>query len=60
MPILTTHVGGIEEIFGPYSKHLVPSNDPDAPAKFMQKMIEEPQKTEQLAELLQNHNKYRG
>ncbi len=29
-PIVTTHVGGIPEIFGPYADRLIASDDPDA------------------------------
>ena len=59
IPILTTNVGGIPEIFGPYAKHLIPPNNPDALASAMQRVIEEPQSAKQLAEVLQIHVKSR-
>ncbi len=57
IPLLTTRVGGIAEIFGPYADNLIPANDPDALANAMQKMIKEPEETKKIAELLQIHVK---
>jgi glycosyltransferase involved in cell wall biosynthesis len=39
-PLIATRVGGIPEIFGPYSDHLVPPGDVDALAEAIAKMAE--------------------
>lgn len=57
MPILTTRVGGIPEIFGPYAHHLLPPNNPEALADAMLSVIENPQNAEHSAELLYDYVK---
>jgi len=39
-PLIATRVGGIPEIFGPYSDHLLPPGDVDALAKAIANMTE--------------------
>ncbi len=57
MPLLTTRVGGIPEIFGPYAQHLLPPNNPEALADAMLSVIKNPQHAEHIAELLYGHVK---
>lgn len=56
-PTLTTRVGGVPEIFGPYSEHLVPSHNVASLATAMQKVIDEPEQGRHLARLLQDYVK---
>ena len=39
MPIVTTNVGGIPEIFGPQADELVPAGDPDALAGAIKTLL---------------------
>ena len=49
MPLITTKVGGIPEIYGPRSDRLVPSQDPDALAKAIAQALDRPDATIALA-----------
>jgi glycosyltransferase involved in cell wall biosynthesis len=42
MPVIATNVGGIPEIFGPYSPDLVPADDANALAEKIQSMLADP------------------
>ena len=52
MPLITTNVGGIPEIFGQYAKQLVPPGDSDALADAMQATLDAPEESKQLAQCL--------
>lgn len=49
VPLLTTQVGGIPEIFGPYAGHLLPPGEPGPLANAMQKVLENPDEAERFA-----------
>ena len=55
VPLLTTNVGGIPEIFGPFAEHLLPPGDADALAYAMEKQLGDPRPANGLAESLQAH-----
>jgi glycosyltransferase involved in cell wall biosynthesis len=57
IPLLTTSVGGIPEIFGPYAKYLLPPGDPDALARAMEKMLDAPEQANRHADELQAYVK---
>ena len=42
LPLITTHVGGIPEIFGPQKDLLLPPDDADSVAKAMRKALQDP------------------
>jgi len=52
VPILATRVGGIPEIFGPHSGHLVTPNDPDAMASAMVTMMDDLDQAREFAGIL--------
>jgi glycosyltransferase involved in cell wall biosynthesis len=56
-PLLTTSTGGIPEIFGPYSRHLLPPGDPGALARAMEKVLDAPEQADKLADDLQSYVK---
>ena len=58
VPIVATRVGGIPEIFGPYSDRLVPANDPTAMADAMTAMIDNFDQAREFAEIL--HDRVRS
>jgi len=58
VPIVATRVGGIPEIFGPYSDRLVPANDPTAMAEAMTAMIDNFDQAREFAEIL--HDRVRS
>ncbi|MEQ1529503.1 MAG: glycosyltransferase family 4 protein [Methylococcales bacterium] len=49
VPLLTTKVGGIPEIFGPYADHLLPPGDADLLAKAIQETLDNNAAAEQFA-----------
>ena len=51
-PMIAANVGGIPEIFGPFTDALVPPNDPDALAGAIKAALDDPAKTEERAKLL--------
>lgn len=55
VPILTTRVGGIPEIFGPYADQLLPAGDPHALAKAMLSVLQDPVGASSNAERLRQH-----
>ena len=55
VPLLTTSVGGIPEIFGPHANHLLPAGDPHELAKAMQRVLDDKTEAELLAASLHNH-----
>jgi len=55
VPILTTRVGGIPEIFGPYAHRLLPPGDADSLARAMLKVLEDPGAAHGEAETLRRH-----
>lgn len=55
MPMLTTRVGGIPEIFGSLSDRLLPPQDPEALAAAMRRVLEEPCAARDLAFRLRKH-----
>jgi glycosyltransferase involved in cell wall biosynthesis len=57
IPLLTTNVGGIPEIFGPYADKLLTPGNPDALADAMAQFIEAPEQANKLAEELHAHVK---
>jgi glycosyltransferase involved in cell wall biosynthesis len=56
-PLIATRVGGIPEIFGPYSDHLVPPGDVDALAEAIAKMAEAGDGDAKLAAAIQGRVK---
>jgi glycosyltransferase involved in cell wall biosynthesis len=52
IPLITTSVGGIPEIAGPYTDGLVPPGDPEALAQAMFSMLDDPAKARLSAEKL--------
>jgi len=52
VPLLTTRVGGIPEIFGSFSNHLLPAGNAELLANAMLRIIETPEQTEQFAQQL--------
>jgi glycosyltransferase involved in cell wall biosynthesis len=55
VPLLTTSVGGIPEIFGPHAHQLLPAGDPNELAKAMQRVLNDHDSAERLAVSLHNH-----
>jgi glycosyltransferase involved in cell wall biosynthesis len=55
VPLLTTSVGGIPEIFGPHANQLLPAGDPSELAKAMQRVLDDHDSAENLAASLQSH-----
>jgi glycosyltransferase involved in cell wall biosynthesis len=55
IPMLTTNVGGIPEIFGPLASRLVPPDDPAALAKAMAAALERPSALRADADALREH-----
>lgn len=53
MPLITTCVGGIPEIYGPYAGHLLPPHDPAALAAAMVTFMDRPDAAATLAGHLQ-------
>jgi glycosyltransferase involved in cell wall biosynthesis len=53
IPLIATNVGGIPEIFGPYSDQLIPPESPDALAREMLRALEQPHAKQELATKLQ-------
>ena len=53
VPLLTTRVGGIPEIFGPFHDRLLPPGDSQALASAMQAVLADPDGAQQRAEGLQ-------
>jgi glycosyltransferase involved in cell wall biosynthesis len=51
MPIVTTNVGGIPEIFGPQAYELVPAGDADALAGAIKTLIASPERAREAAAL---------
>jgi len=49
MPMIATNVGGIPEIYGPLTEHLVPPQDTGALAKAIAKALDEPDFIRELA-----------
>lgn len=45
LPVISTRVGGIPEIFGPTAASLVPANDADALRRAMQAALDDPEAT---------------
>ncbi len=55
LPVISTRVGGISEIFGPTSDRLVPADDPLALASAMQAFLDSPAKAdEEMKQRLQH------
>lgn len=52
VPMIGANVGGIPEIFGPFTDALVAPNDPDALAHAIASALDDPAKTEERARLL--------
>jgi glycosyltransferase involved in cell wall biosynthesis len=50
MPIIATEVGGVPEIFGPLSSHLIPPDDITALVEAMHAAITEPGETQRVAQ----------
>jgi glycosyltransferase involved in cell wall biosynthesis len=50
MPIIATEVGGVPEIFGPHSAHLIPPDDITALVEAMRMALTEPGETERVAQ----------
>ncbi len=57
IPQLTTNVGGIPEIFGPYTDRLIPSDNPEALAVAMGNALDNPKLAQDFALLLHKHVK---
>ncbi|SJM89504.1 Glycosyltransferase [Crenothrix polyspora] len=55
VPLLTTNVGGIPEIFGPHAYQLLPAGDANELAKAMQRVLNDHDSAESLADSLHNH-----
>ena len=55
IPLITTLVGGISEIYGPYSDQLVPPSDPEVLAERMSATIKDPQQALHQAQILHSH-----
>jgi glycosyltransferase involved in cell wall biosynthesis len=53
MPMLTTRVGGIPEIYGPYRERLLPARDADRLATAMRQTMDEPSAAQELADAIQ-------
>jgi glycosyltransferase involved in cell wall biosynthesis len=51
-PMIAANVGGIPEIFGPFTDALVPPNDPDVLATAIAAALDDPAATQQRAQLL--------
>src|SRR5665213_841185 len=56
-PLIATRVGGIPEIFGPYSDHLLPPGDVDALTKAIARMTEAGDGDEKLVAAIQGRVK---
>ena len=56
-PLVATLVGGIPEIYGPYSDRLVIPNNPKALSEAMHAFINDPQSAKSFAQLLHDHVK---
>jgi glycosyltransferase involved in cell wall biosynthesis len=54
-PLITTHVGGIPEIYGPLAVGLVPPDNADALAQAIAKMIDNPAMATQTSRELRAH-----
>lgn len=52
IPMIAANVGGIPEIFGPFTDGLVPPNDPDALAAALAAALDDPARAEARAKLL--------
>jgi len=57
VPLLTTRVGGIPEIFGPHSDVLLPAGDASALARAMGELLSDPGSAKARAALLHDHVK---
>jgi glycosyltransferase involved in cell wall biosynthesis len=55
LPMVATEVGGIPEIFGPYSDALVPASDPDALASSMAALLAAPDAAREAASSRRAH-----
>jgi glycosyltransferase involved in cell wall biosynthesis len=53
-PLVATDVGGIPEIFGPYTQRLVPAGDPEALARRIVAMVDRPSQAADDARALQS------
>jgi glycosyltransferase involved in cell wall biosynthesis len=51
-PMIAANVGGIPEIFGPFTDALVPPNDPDVLATAIAAALDDPAKSQERARLL--------
>ena len=52
LPLITTHVGGIPEIFGPQKDLLLPAGDGDAVCRAMREALQDPARHVSQAETL--------
>lgn len=57
VPVLTTNVGGIPEIFGPMSMHLLPAGDSHALSEAMLARLRDPKSYLDVAETLREHTR---
>lgn len=57
VPMLTTRVGGIPEIFGPYAHQLLPPGDVESLAQAMLKVLDDPVAAQRDAQTLRRHVK---
>jgi glycosyltransferase involved in cell wall biosynthesis len=55
VPLLTTSVGGIPEIYGPHASQLLPAGDPKELAKAMRRILDDSGDAELLADSLHKH-----
>ncbi|MEJ2435681.1 MAG: glycosyltransferase family 4 protein, partial [Pseudolabrys sp.] len=53
-PLITTHVGGVPEIYGPLSDHLVPPQDAATLARTIAAALDDPAGTAETARLLRD------
>jgi len=55
LPVISTRVGGIPEIFGPTAASLIPPNDPEALRGAMQSMLDDPAAAMAEMEIRRSH-----
>lgn len=55
VPLLTTSVGGIPEIFGPFSDQLLPPGDPHALADAMRAVLRDSEGAKEKSDALRSH-----
>jgi glycosyltransferase involved in cell wall biosynthesis len=53
MPIITTNVGGVPEIFGPQANELIPADDPKALVGAINRALDDPAQARRVAVTLQ-------